>query len=285
MSSRLLLVALTTALGGPADALAQDWRTITQTRRHTAEAMLEVDVEYGAGQFALLPADAGTLYRATLRYDAEDFEPQVEYRDGRLEVGVDGHNRGFDRNDDDETGRLALALGSAVPLDLDLAFGAVEADLELGGLRLQSLKVATGASETELRFSDPNPERCRSIDLEVGAAAFRVRGLGNANAEQFHLEGGVGDIVLDFTGEWRQDMQAEIAMGLGSLEVQVPRGLGVRISQDSFLASFDADGFIRRDGDYYSEAWDNADRRLTLNIDAAFGSVDVRWVENAGAVL
>lgn len=285
MSSRLLVAALTAALAAPVDAVAQDWRTITETRRRGAETGLEVDVEYGAGRFELSPADAGTLYRATLRYDASDFEPEMDYRDGRLEVGIDGDHDDIDLGHDEQSGRLVLALGAAVPLEIDLAFGAVEADLELGGLRVQALQIATGASETDLRFSQPNPERCRAIDLEVGAASFRVYGLGNANANELRLDGGLGDIVLDFTGEWQSDMRADIDIGLGSVEIRVPHGLGVRISQDSFLASFDADGFVRRDGAYYSEAWETSERRLTLNIDAAFGSIDVRWVENAGVTL
>ena len=39
-------------------------------------------------------------------------------------------------------------------------------------------------------------------------------------------------------------------MGLGSLELLVPEGLGIRLRKDSFLASLDSEGLIKR-GDVY----------------------------------
>ena len=55
-------------------------------------------------------------------------------------------------------GQLDLTLSGQVPMDLELEFGAVQANLDLGGLRLRSLDLSTGASEAELRVSAPNPE-------------------------------------------------------------------------------------------------------------------------------
>jgi len=72
-------------------------------------------------------------------------------------------------------------------------------------------------------------------------------------------------------------------MGIGSLTLRVPEGLGVRVIKDSFLTSFDSEGLIKRGGSYYSQNWDTAAHKLTINVDAAFGSIDVEWVEPATA--
>jgi len=69
-----------------------------------------------------------------------------------------------------------------------------------------------------------------------------------------------------------------IDMGLGSLELRFPEGLGVRLTKDSFLASLDSEGLVKRGDAYYSLDWDRADRKVSIDLDAAFGSIKVVWV-------
>ena len=67
-------------------------------------------------------------------------------------------------------------------------------------------------------------------------------------------------------------------MGLGSLTLKLPRGLGVQIRKNGFLASFDSQGLVKRGDAYFSEDWEDAERRLTVNVDAALGSIKMAWV-------
>ena len=259
-------------------AAAQDWRTITTLRRFAGEDVLHVNVEYGAGRLVITPGAANSLYRATLRYDANVYRPLNSYDDGELNIGITGGKIKGSRNM--KAGRLDLALGTGVPIDLALKFGAVEADLELGGLRLQKATIQTGASDTSIRISRPNPLTCSTARFEVGAAKFAAEGLGNLNCEDLSFSGGVGDVSLDFTGNWRTDGTVDIDMGLGSLTLRLPHGLGVSVHKSSVLASFDSQGLIKRGQVYYSEGFDKADRKLNINIDAALGSIKVLWVES-----
>jgi len=48
--------------------------------------------------------------------------------------------------------------------------------------------------------------------------------------------------------------------------------------KDTFLTSFDSEGLVKRGNAYYSLDYEDADRRLTIDIDAAFGSITVVWV-------
>ncbi len=68
-------------------------------------------------------------------------------------------------------------------------------------------------------------------------------------------------------------------MGLGALNIRVPRGLGVRVRKSGILASFDSQGLVKRGDVYFSEDWDRADHRLTINIDAALGAIRLAWVD------
>jgi hypothetical protein len=277
VSDRFALIALL-ALALPAGAAAQDWRSVTYLRQVAGEDRLRVDVEYGAGRFEVEPAAPETLYRANLRYDSDVFRPVSNYRNGELRIGVDGGNI---RGRNLKSGHLQLRLSPTVPLDLNLKFGATEADLELGGLRIQSARISTGASKTDLRFSEANPDVCRFIEVEVGAAQFTATGLANLHAQRLKLSGGVGEVVLDFTGDWRSDMSADISMGLGALTLRVPRGVGVRVHKEGLLAGFDSQGLVKRGDAYFSEDWEGADRKLDINVDAALGSIRMAWVDAA----
>jgi hypothetical protein len=271
--STLALVALATM--SPA-VQAQSWQSIGFSRQRAGEDELRVDVEYGAGRFVVNPGTGSMLYRGRLRYDADVFEPNVNYANGRLRVGMDG---GSLKGRNLKAGLLDLSLGMDVPLDLELKFGAAEASLELGGLRIINAKISTGASKTDLRVSRPNPTLCRALDLEVGAASFEARGLGNLNAERLNFSGGVGEVVLDFSGEWHTDMTARMEMGLGALTLRFPRELGVRIRKAGILTGFDSQGLVKQGDVFLSQNWENATHKLTLNIDAALGTIRVAWID------
>lgn len=262
---------------GAAEVSAQSWRTVTMSRQVSAERAVDVRVSYGAGRLELVPGPASTLYRMELRYDEETFEPVADYRNGRLHVGVDGIGKSIHVGKR-ESGSMSLQLARDLPMDLELECGAVRADLDLGGLALSGLAYKTGASESRLDVSEPNPIRMERASFEVGAASFTARHLGNLNADRIDIDAGVGDLTLEFTGEWQGDAVVSVDMGLGSLKLRFPRGLGVRVTRDTFLTGFDSEGLIKRGEAYYSPDWDDAESRLSVNVDAAFGNIEVDWL-------
>lgn len=283
MSERILLAAGVTALLAlSAPAEAQDWRTATMMRQATTEQSLDVEVGYGAGRLVVEPAAEGRmLYQASLRYDARGFRPIADYSNGRLRLGIDGNdNLHLPDDEHGEGGRMTLRLGRNVPMDLDFEFGAAMAEIELGGLSVRSLDLSTGASETRVQFSEPNRIQLDRLNIDVGAAQLTVRGLGNANVREVQLHGGVAEMTLDFAGRWRGDTHLDADFGLGSLTLRVPRDVGVRVHKDTFLASLEAPRMSRRGGDdYYSDNWDSAQRKLTVDIEGAFGDITIDWID------
>jgi hypothetical protein len=198
-------------------------------------------------------------------------------RDNGTELGIESRGRGVNVRGR-QSGSLELELARGVPMDLDLEFGAVQAEIDLGGLALTDLSLSTGASESTIDVSEPNTARMRTASFEVGAAEFTARHLGNLNAERIEFDAGVGSISLWLNGRWQRDAQVSIDMGLGSLNLFVPEGLGVRLRKDSFLTALDSEGLIKRGDVYESPDFDDADRKITIDLDAAFGSVSVVWV-------
>jgi len=264
-------------------ASAQTLRTLTSARQLHGESSLIVEVHYAVGQLKLEPASPGDLYRMELRYDEDKFAPVREYDAdaGVLRLGLrslHGHTS-LRRGHSEEIPSLDIALTPEVPLTLRVEVGAAESDVEFGGLQLRRVAYKTGASESHVRFSRPNPVECDALTFEAGAAEFTATGLGNSNCRRMGFHGGVGDVTLDFSGEWRTSADVTVKIGIGELKLVLPRDLGVAINLNRFLTSFDRSGFTKRGGVYYSDNYASASYRLTLNIDAAFGGIDVQWVD------
>ena len=259
----------------------QTWRTMTSARQMAGERRLEVDVTYGAGTLRVEPERGNLLYRMEMRYDENAVRPVSAYdrARGTLRLGIDwrdGRRQSGDRNGD---GRATIALTPSVPMGLDLEFGAGKADVALGGLALESVDISTGASETRVSFDRPNRVEARAVKLESGASSLRVTGLANARAARIEFDGGVGETTLDFGGTWTRSTSASVKMGIGSVNLRLPRNVGIRIEKDSFLTSFDSRGLVKRGKAWYSPNYERAAHKLDIDIDAAIGSIDVQWID------
>jgi hypothetical protein len=269
-------------LAGYASLLpAQGMRTITATRQAAGEDELHVKVEFGAGRFSVSPGDAGVLYAARLVYDEDRFEPVLHYADGSgvLTLGVSGL-RGLKGENRDLKAQVAeLKIAPDLPASLDLSFGATEADLELGGITLEAAEIKTGASQTRVRFSEPNRGQCDNLTFHVGAAEFTTQSLGNSRCAEMSFMGGATGLRLDFTGDWGdvRDVSADIAVGVGELILELPRDAGVEIEFSRFLATFDHAGLVKRGDSYVSTNYETAGTKLHLDIKAVIGSVEVHW--------
>jgi hypothetical protein len=267
-----LLLALAVPLG------AQSWRTVESSRQLHDSAARTVRIHYAAGRFDVSATSAPVLYSLTLRYDESTTTPLLRYDPSSrvVELGTEGESKHFRRSSGDESnGELRLALSRSVPLSLQMELGATKAMLDLGGLELQRVKLESGASETVLDFSSPNATRMDVLDVDVGAATFEARNLGNANAAAIRVHGGVGSVDLDFGGQWTQDANVDVDLALGKLTLHLPRDVGVRVEVDKFLASFDQQGLQKRGDAYYSDNWDRAAHRIRLRASTTFGGIEL----------
>lgn len=277
---RLVVGALAGALlwGVAAPAAAQDWRTMAVSRQFSGQSHLDVALRHVAGTLRLSPSEGSLLYAMDLSYDADLFDPVADFDGDDLALGVEGRGRDIRLKKDRQAAEMDVELSTRVPMELSLEFGAGRAEVDLGGLRLTELEIQTGASEARLDVSRPNPEALNEARIAVGAAQFDARRLGNLNLRHLSVEAGVGEVTLDLTGDLRRDLDIEVEMGLGALELRIPRGIGVKLVKESFLTDLDAPD-MDRDGDaWYSADWSSAERRITVDVQAAFGSIDVVWV-------
>lgn len=282
MSARVLAVVLAAGCWASA-ASAQRMRPFSTFRQLHGQTSLHTRLEYAAGTFRLLPGSPGTLYRMTLAYDDERFVPlsRFDAADGSVTLGLRAAGGAGLRvvNEDQLQQTAVIEFSPRVELALDLQLGAVEADLELGGLRVGAFDLRAGASQAVVRFSRPNGARCRSARVSAGAAELTLLGLGNSRCDTIDFEGGVGKVVLDFSGAWPASSHVSVRMAMGDVTLRLPRQVGVRLTMDKFLASFDPAGLVRRGASYESANYATAERRLEIDLTTALGGVQVEWIE------
>lgn len=285
MNTRAItLIAAVGLLASAPPAGAQSWRTESKTRQYRGQDFLDVRITYAVGRFDLHRASESLLYRIDTRFDEDIFRMRSDYLEsdgrGNLRIEIEGIEDDIDLDEledrDLEDGRLEVGLPQNTPIALELKLGAAEARLDLGGLELERISYQTGASDTQIRFSEPNRRIAEYCSFKIAAAALRLNDLGNARCERINVSGGIGDLKLDFSGEWTHDASADVNVGLGGVEINVPDHIGVRIEKSTFLMKFDAPGFLEESGGVYlSRNWDDAEHKLTITISGALGGIRI----------
>ena len=262
---------------------AQTMRPFSTFRQLHGETRLTARLEYGAGSLRLEPGRPGELYRMNLSYDEERFLPMSDFDASSRVVflGLKARGEGGVRVVSRHQLRQAalVSISPRVELNLDLSLGAVDADLELGGLRISELDLKTGASRATIRFSRPNAMRCHRASFSAGAAEVAVLGLANSRCEEIVFEGGVGKVLLDFSGASSTSARVDVKMAVGGITLRLPRAAGVRITMAKFLSSFEPAGLIGRGSGFFSANYNDAERRLEFDLTTSLGDVDVEWVD------
>jgi len=256
---------------------AQSWRTLDVARQLSDSAPASVQVVYGTGQIGVRATSSPLLYRMQLRYDASRSQPRHSFdvASRKLQIGVQKSEMRFSGRNDADAAHLQLELSRSTPLDLSLDLGAVESDLDLTGLRISRLRVESSASDARLRFDSLNATRMSVLEISLGAASFRGDRLANANAPDIRVDAGVGNVELDLGGQWTQDIDLHLDVTLGIVTIHVPSDVGVHVSLEKTVASFDHEGLVERDGAWVSKNWDSAPHKVRVTAETVFGKLSI----------
>ena len=264
----------------PATTKAQSaplWRNVDISRQLRDTLPQRIRVQYGAGRVDVRGTSDPTLYSMHLRYDEARSTPLHRHDAAQHTTSLGLESRGGGAQvSGSESGELRLMLPRAVPIDLDMEFGGTQATLDLGEMSLQSVRLECGAADAMLLFSKPNRVRMRDLEVNVGAADFTGRLLGNANADQIRVRGGLGSVDLDFNGTWTHDVSVATRLAVGKLTVHVPADVGVRVEVQRVVAGFDHAGLVKRDDAWYSTNYDSAPYKLKIRAETFFGAIDIQ---------
>ena len=264
------------------DRIQPDLVSISRSQPLGKEKSLDATVRFDIGTLEVSAASASNLYSMDLDYDKAHFDQEVSFDSsgadaGRLNVKLESSRKG--NRIETKNNRMRLDFTDAVPLKLTVSTGLGRARLSLSRLQLANLEVEGGVGSTEISSYDPNPVECARIRIRNGVGGLQAVGLGNLNFRVLEFEGGVGGADLDFTGEWKNDAEIRIEVGVGGVNVKMPRAIGVEVNAEKhFLSGLHLDGFSKRNSRYYSENYDKAKIRVTIKVSTGIGGFRINWV-------
>lgn len=110
------------------------------------------------------------------------------------------------------------------------------------------------------------------VNLGAGEAEFDLWAL---QADDLNIDLGVGQATLTLPAEGHYT--ARLNGAIGSLNVLVPSGLGVRVDGNTALASLQVPPGYQKDGDVYlSPDYATAENRVDLSVGMAIGSIQIQ---------
>ncbi len=225
-----------------------------------------------------------SIYSYDLEYDKASFKPEVRYNEafegteGRLYFSLQStHHVGI--HPQRYNNKLQLSFNNSIPLRLKVTAGVGEARLSLSDLKISRIDFESGVGEAKISSYEPNAVPCEYIKIKNGVGRLEATGLGNLNFRQLEFEGGVGGASLDFTGEWKQSANIRLKLGVGGVNVRLPREVGVRVdAEQNFLSGLHLEGFTKQNSSYYSENYGRAAIRISIDVATGIGGLRITWI-------
>jgi|Deesub1362B_J571_1020462.scaffolds.fasta_scaffold01029_7 hypothetical protein len=244
---------------------------------------LFVRLEVDAGEIEIRPSGEDRDVYLTARYAERRLRLDVEFDDDDNELYVYFDVRKWldDDRGRDTVARLVLELPVDVPIEIESRIKAGETDIELGGIFLRRLELKMLAGETIISFSEPNPGIAEEIYIDTKIGELSVKKLGNARFRYAAVDGSIGELSVDLSGDAEIDFDQELDLNLslGETTLYVPEDSPVRLRVSKFLffSAVDIPDEFDRHGKYYFlPAYEEADHGLEISVSPGLGSLDVR---------
>ena len=112
------------------------------------------------------------------------------------------------------------------------------------------------------------------LELNVGAAEVNFD-LSRFKTRKVNLQGGASDIEVTL-GDLYPESNVNIEAGAASITVRIPNEAGCDITNNTFLASKNFEGFTKTSNHHYqTEGYANAKSKIHINMEAGMASINV----------
>lgn len=252
--SLIILASCEINTGSGNSAANGEVRQISQAIKMDEAETVKTDISMQAGRLTV-KGGARNLVDTEISAGRKEWEPEIEYtlsgKTGRLRIEqpeADGINFNFN---EDFVNDWNILLNDDIVQDIDFRIGAGETELDLRGLKLNSLKIDAGVGEHNIN-------------------------LFNTSVPQIRLNAGIGEVSVDLSGEWNNDLEAEFNGGIGELSLLLPAKVGIRVEVNGALGSINAPG-LNKDGRVYTnDLYGKSEYLLDLEVKAGIGEVNIR---------
>lgn len=126
-------------------------------------------------------------------------------------------------------------------------------------------------NQWDLRLNNDVP---MGLHVKMGAGISRLN-LSGLSLSHLEVEGGAGDLDVDLTGDWTQDLDARIKGGVGRVTVRLPTEVGAEVRARGGLGAINAHGLEKRGGSYVNEAFGQSAATLRIDVKGGIGEINL----------
>lgn len=220
---------------------------------------VKTEMKFGSGDLNITNTNNGPFFTADFIYPKNECEPEVNFitedNIGSLKIIDirDSVNHNFDNNDKDRHYKWNIAFNRKIENDLTIDAFAVDGDINLTGCNLKAF----------------------NFKMLAGDVAINLR---NTSVPYFNLKAIAGEAIIDLTGEWENDLHANIKGGVGELTLILPEDVGVKVEISGILGDIDAHGFHRERRTFTNAAYEKSTQTLYLDVFGGIGDVTLKLI-------
>lgn len=174
-----------------------------------------------------------------------------------------------------------LTITDRVPVNFNISLAAGKASIDLTNIHVRGFKLDAGAGSVRLKMDTPNREEISNVAISAGVGSLHSEHLGNLRFRTLEFDGGIGEYTLDCSGDLPDRARIITDVGVGSLSIILPNGIGAKATtDDNWFSSQKLYRFIRKNDELYvTPDYDKSTRRVLLDLQSGLGSVAVRWAK------
>jgi hypothetical protein len=246
---------------------------------------LEIQMDIDFAKVRVIQSDSENDVRVRINYNKAFTSAEANYEKSRKKIliWVDQHDLfdSDDRNDGDNkrTAVVDLELPSQPQLILKTKIKAGTIDFRMGALKLKEFVLKNWAGEIDLDFDQPNQIEMALIDVQCKIGEVYISNLGNAHCAAVNINSGIGELTVDFCGQYADEIVADIDLDLGETTIILPEAtpIKMRISHSTFFSNVAYPDEFRKQGRYYySQEYRQEQKALDLRISSGFGELNFR---------
>lgn len=251
----VMLALLILLLSKNLSAQEYGYQKLEKSFRVKEGKVLKILIDVDAAELRIGPSDFDRKGHVSIYYQERSFDGRMDFDENRARLRITLEARRLFKSRPRERGdaEVEVYLPRDVETELRTRVKAGTVDMDLPGLKLRDFALKTWAGEVTVDFSQPNKIEMDRFYVNAKIGDVTLYRLGNANFKDAEINGGIGELSIDFTGLDLKNKRARIDLDIGSTEITFPRQANLRMSiyKLLFLSVLDLPAELRKVGRYY----------------------------------
>lgn len=239
-------------------------------------------INFSGGNLIITPSPKrGILYSGSFWYETVFHSPAFEINEKPDKYEINLRQR---------RSRIYLAPSSQrrpiwkynIPSDIetsfDISLSGSNTLIELGDMHIRNAEISARGQETAILFSKPNKRILEELRISANVGKLSIIDLLNSNTAYTRLSLSSGSYYLDFGGnaDMLTERTVDIRLNAARIDIHLSRDVGYEI-YTSTLVSISAPGLIRNEDYHRTQNFQEADRKIFINIRGVAGRVNITY--------